>query len=368
MGIDSAVVVGGGTTGLCAAVLLARRGVEVRLVEARADMGALGSGLLLHGNALRVLDAAGLADEVIGAGTAFDAIVIRRPDGAVVAEQPDLRSGGPGLPATVGITRPRLQRILADAAERAGVRLHRGARAAVPDGGEGAVRLPDGRSLEADVVVAADGARSALRSGVDAGRLPRATGWAVWRALVPRPAAVVRTELFYGGPAHIAGYSPMGADTAYVMCVVDAPQGPVAREEYARRMLELAGAYGGPVWEEVRGHLAGAGIHLTPFEAYLADAWYRGRVVLAGDAAHVMPPTLAQGAAMCLEDVLVLAEVLTGPQALAHALARYRARRRPRAAAVGQASLRLKDLLGAGRVDQAPQVIGRTLTALVTPP
>ncbi|WP_340562327.1 FAD-dependent monooxygenase [Streptomyces sp. GSL17-111] len=368
MGISSAVIVGGGTTGACAAVLLARRGVRVDLVEARPDFGALGTGVLLHGNALRVLREAGVCDAVLAAGTPFDSLAILRPDGTVLAEQPDLRSGGPDLPPTCGITRPRLQRVLRDAVTAAGVRTHLGRRVrhAEQDGRAGAAVLDDGERLRADVVIAADGAHSALRQLVDPGE-PQPTGWAVWRALVPRPAEVTRTCLAYGGAAHIAGYAPMGEDLAYTMFVIDAPLPDEAprRAEYTDRVTRLAAHYGGPVWAEIRRHLADAEIHHTAFTHYQARHWTSGRLALAGDAAHCMPPTLAQGAAMCLEDAQVLAEVLTSAEHdVTGALAAYEERRRPRVRLVADTSMLLGDLLATGRHQEGPALIHRTLTAL----
>ncbi|MCZ7414865.1 MULTISPECIES: FAD-dependent monooxygenase [unclassified Streptomyces] len=372
MEISSATIVGGGTTGTALAVLLRRRGVHVELVEARPDFGALGAGVLLHGNALRVLRAVGVCDTVLAAGTPFASLGILRPDGSLLTEQPDLHSGGPDLPPVCGITRPRLQRILAQAVTEAGVRVHLGQRVEeVEQGAEGVrVALADGRRLHADVVIAADGAHSGLRRLVDPG-VPEPTGWAVWRALIPRPADVTRTCLAYGGVAHIAGFAPMGADTGYTMFVVDAP--PVAseprREDYARHVDELAAAYGGPVWKEIRGHLAGAEIHHTRFTHYVARRWHTGRLALAGDAAHCMPPTLAQGAAMCLEDAQVLADSLTAEHAdVAEALAAYQARRLPRVRAVADASMRLGELLATGRHREGPALIHGTLTALSEEP
>ncbi|WP_431783695.1 FAD-dependent monooxygenase [Streptomyces chumphonensis] len=372
MGMASAVITGGGTTGACAAVLLARRGVRVDLVEARPDFGALGTGVLLHGNALRVLRAAGVCDAVLAAGTPFDSLAVLRPDGTVLAEQPDLRSGGPDLPPTCGITRPRLQRILRDAVTAAGVRTHLGRRVyhVEQDGPEAAAVLDGGERLRADVVIAADGAHSVLRHLVDPGE-PQPTGWAVWRALVPRPAEVTRTCLAYGGAAHIAGYAPMGDDLAYTMFVTDAPLTGEAphRAEYADRVLRLAARYGGPVWAEIRRHLADAEIHHTTFTHYQARHWTSGRLALAGDAAHCMPPTLAQGAAMCLEDAQVLAEVLTSAEHdVPGALAAYAERRRPRVRLVADTSMLLGELLATGRHREGPALIHRTLTALGAQP
>lgn len=373
MVIRRAVVVGGGSVGCVLALLLRAQGVEVELAEARPDEGAAGSGILLHGNALRVLRAAGVAGAALGAGSEIGEIAIAAPDGRVLAVQQDLRSGGPDLPATLGIPRPRLQDILTGAVRAAGVRLRTGCRIVGVDQEDAAAEAytADGTRLRADVVVVATGAHGGLRAAVGPGQ-PVPTGWGAWRTLVPRPAGVTgRTVLAYGGPAWIAGYAPMGPDLAYALLVTDVPAEAAARvprEKNAELMARTAAPYGGGVWQSIRDRLPDADAHFTPFETLLAERWYQGRVVLAGDAAHVFPPTLAQGAAMGLEDALVLAEVLTGRDTLPAALAEYQQRRLARVRPVRAASHRLAELLGLGRQDEAPPLIGRTLGALTAAP
>jgi 2-polyprenyl-6-methoxyphenol hydroxylase-like FAD-dependent oxidoreductase len=104
--VRSVLVIGGGAAGTTAAILLADAGVGVDLVEAKPDPTAVGSGITLQGNALRVLRQAGVWERVAAAGYPFDSLGIRAPDpaGTLVAEFPDVRTGGPDLPATVATT------------------------------------------------------------------------------------------------------------------------------------------------------------------------------------------------------------------------------------------------------------------------
>src|SRR5690606_9557216 len=106
-------------------------------------------------------------------------------------------------------------------------------------------------------------------------------------------------ELYYGGPAYIAGYTPTSDDSMYAFLVFDAEQHfDLSQEEGARFMIERSAAYGGP-WDEIRADLeAGtAAVNYTWFTKHIvAEPWHRGRVVIIGDAAHSCPPTIAQGA------------------------------------------------------------------------
>ena len=134
----------------------------------------------------------------------------------------------------------------------------------------------------------------------------------IWRVFAPRPASVTRTDLVYGGPCYIAGYCPTGEDTLYAYLVEKAQDRfGLSPEESLAVMRELSEAYHGP-WDEIRESLTDpTAVNYTWFERHVVPApWNRGRVVIIGDAAHVCPPTVAQGAAQALEDATVLAELL----------------------------------------------------------
>src|SRR3954462_5866873 len=165
--VDSVLVVGGGLAGTATAIHLAARGVAVDLVEIKPDIAALGSGITLQGNALRELKALGVWDQVQAAGYAFDVTGIRAPDpaGPGVAEIPDAKTGGPDLPAAMGMPRPELARILVDRATEVGVKVRFGTtfpgRAQGEDGGD--VTFPDGSTGRYGLVVGAGGIRSWTR-------------------------------------------------------------------------------------------------------------------------------------------------------------------------------------------------------------
>src|SRR5689334_10793376 len=106
--VNSVLVVGAGLAGAGVAIHLAAKGVAVDLVDIKPEVGALGSGITLQGNALRELRSLGVWDQVSAHGYAFDVTGFRAPDptGTVLAEVPDAQSGGPDLPAGMGMPRP----------------------------------------------------------------------------------------------------------------------------------------------------------------------------------------------------------------------------------------------------------------------
>jgi 2-polyprenyl-6-methoxyphenol hydroxylase-like FAD-dependent oxidoreductase len=308
------LVVGGGTTGNALTILLRRAGIDVDLVEIKPDWNMSGSGITLQGNALRVLREIGVWEQVAAQGFGFDTLGLTAPDGTVLHVQQDMRTGGPGLRATLGMQRPALQRILTDAVRGCGARIRLGTtvKSLEQDPGGADVVFSDGSSGRYDLIIAADGLQSATRSLIGIHDRPAPTGMGIWRVTAPRPDQVRRTDLAYGGPCYIAGYTPTSESTLYAFLVEPKrDRGSLDPAGYATEMRRLAEGYGG-AWHQIRESITDpARVNYTWFHRLLVEgSWHRGRVVLAGDAAHACPPTLAQGAAMSLEDALVLAELL----------------------------------------------------------
>ncbi|MGC5167581.1 FAD-dependent monooxygenase [Luteimicrobium sp. DT211] len=346
--VRSALIVGGGAAGSATAILLAEAGIAVHLVEARPDVPDVGSGITLQGNALRVLRALGVWDDVLASGYPFDSVGIRLPDpaGTLVAEIPDVRTGGPDLPATLGMPRPVLARLLLERAAEVGAKLRFGTFPVDVDQDDAGVDVTfsDGSSGRYDLVVGADGIHSWTRRRLGIEVEPESAGMGIWRVHVPRPAQVTRTDLTYGGSCHIAGYCPTGEDSMYAYLVEDVQdRSGLTQAEQVDVFRQLAAGYHGP-WDEVRDSLTPETfINYARFESHVVPGpWHRGRIVLVGDAAHSCPPTIAQGAAQGFEDAAVLAELVVGADAFDDALlAGYAERRLPRASVVVEASVQL---------------------------
>lgn len=347
--VNRVAIAGAGVVGLATAIQLAKAGVAVDVFESKPELSTIGSGISLQGNALRVLDALGAWEDIRAAGYPFDGLNLRAPGpGApVVAQLPDVKTGGPDYPAAMGMPRPELTRILLEHARRAGATIHFGTKVTSLDAsaGDSVAVSVDGESTGAyDLVVGADGVHSLVRSLVGIDVVPEPTGMGIWRAFVSRPAEVERSELYYGGPVYIAGYTPTGENTMYAFLVEAAQdRAGVSDADATRIMLEESRAYDGP-WNDIRADLvAGAHANYTWFTRHLVEGpWNRGRIVIVGDAAHSCPPTIAQGAAQGLEDAFVLTELLLAADRVDDALwEEFHARRLPRVQAVVEASVQL---------------------------
>jgi 2-polyprenyl-6-methoxyphenol hydroxylase-like FAD-dependent oxidoreductase len=193
-------------------------------------------------------------------------------------------------------------------------------------------------------VVGADGVRSAIRRLLGIELETRSVGMGAWRMFGPRPAEVTNFHAIFGGPSYMALVCPTSDTTAYWSLVERAQDRSVlSPQEQLETFRELSRAYHGP-WDEVRDSFTDPErLNYTWFQNHLLDApWNRGRVVLVGDAAHVCPPTIAQGAALSLEDAVVLADLLTTRDQVDEELwAAFTARRHDRVRTVVEASMQL---------------------------
>ncbi len=346
--VSRVAIAGCGVAALAAAIQLAKAGVEVDVFESRPELTSLGSGITLQGNALRVFDALGAWDDIQAAGYPFTGLTLRAPGpgAAVIAELPDVKSGGENYPSTMGMSRPDLARILFDHAVAAGARVHFASEVTGLEQSAHAVTVHvNGAAAGAyDLLIGADGLNSAVRGMIGIESTPEPFGMGIWRAFVSRQADVERSALYYGGPVYIAGYTPTGENSMYAYLVEKAQDRTgLSDEDAARIMIEESRAYDGP-WNQVREDLAaGAPANYTWFTKHIVEGrWNRGRVVVIGDAAHSCPPTIAQGAAQALEDALVLTELLVARDAVDESLwDEFHGRRVPRATAVVEASAQL---------------------------
>ncbi|WP_194421262.1 FAD-dependent monooxygenase [Microbacterium abyssi] len=347
--VHKVAIAGSGVVGLAAAIQLADAGVAVDVFEAKPEFNTQGSGISLQGNALRAFGQLGIWDDIRAAGYPFEGLKLRAPgpDAPVVAALPDVKMGGPDYPAAMGMPRPALARIMFDHAQRAGANIRFGARVSgidVRENGDVEVFVNDESAGVYDLLIGADGLHSAVRDLIGIETRPEANGMGIWRTFVSRPAEVESSELYYGGPVYIAGYTPTGDDTMYAFLVEKAQDRfDVSPEDATRIMLEESRAYGGP-WNSIRADLEqGATANYTWFTKHIVEEpWNRGPVVIIGDAAHSCPPTIAQGAAQGLEDAVVLTELLLNRDHIDQGMwDEFHARRLPRAKTVVDASSQL---------------------------
>lgn len=346
--VDSALVVGGGVAGTTAAIELQRAGIRTHVVELEPVWAAIGHGVSMMAPALRALDALGLLDDCLRGGFGVTETRFCDADGTLLESVEIPRMLGPERPSAFGMMRPELHRALSSAATAAGATVQLGTTVAAlaPDDEGVAVELTDGTRARYDLVVGADGFHSRVRALLlgDAEPRPRVLGQAVLRALVPRPPEVTAITMFYGHDRK-TGFTPLTQELMY--CFLVQPIADRTRPEpdaLPELMRSLLRPFGGVVARTREAIVDPDRVDFRVLEALLVDRpWHRGRVALIGDAVHTTTPQLAMGAAMALEDGIVLARELAADTSVAQALERFEERRFGRCRLVVDTSVQLSE-------------------------
>ncbi|MFD5396749.1 FAD-dependent monooxygenase [Streptomyces sp. NPDC127097] len=346
-GARTAMIVGAGVAGLTAAAALAGAGWQVEIAELNPSRATSGWGLCLTGPALRALAGLGLADACLTEGYGMGVITHLDVDGEPVGQARPPRLLGARRPAMAGIARPVLHRILHAEAEQRGVVVHQGmtVTAVDQDGGLVHVQLSDGTVRQVALLVGADGIRSTTRSLLGLETSPDYHGQMVWRALVPRPQWATGIHQF-AGRTDTAGLVPISVSQAYVFLTENGVEQSVLPEaELAPRLKQLLEAFPGRV-AEIRPLVSGSEsvVRRPVLTAFLEGAWNRGNAVVIGDAAHAPAPHMASGAALAIEDGLVLAEELGRHRSVGAGIEAFVRRRRQRCRTLVETSVTIAGL------------------------
>jgi 2-polyprenyl-6-methoxyphenol hydroxylase-like FAD-dependent oxidoreductase len=334
--VERILIVGGGIAGLSVATALHRQGLTPELVERSTTWPAVGAGINLPANGVRVLRALGVGEAVDRTAT-----VIRRwgffdQQGALLCET-DLEDLWRDVGPSLGITRVRLQEALvagAAVSHRLGVSLT----ALTQDDDRVRVSFSDGMSGDYDLVVGADGIHSTVRELALSASSPSYAGTMAWRSVIPTRPPGILDMMVLMGEGSFFGLAPMGEGHTYGFGAVGGARfkDPIVGrlERFRRRFAE----FGAPVPAYLAALQSDEQLHFGAIEWVEVDEWHRGRVVLLGDAAHAGPPHMGEGGCMAMEDALVLADVLRKAESVESALDAYVRRRRPRAGWVQEQS------------------------------
>lgn len=346
--VDRVLIVGGGLSGIAAAITLQRQGIRTEIVEKEPVWSAMGTGITLMSPAMRALKELGVLDECLAEGSGASEMSLFTADGHLLDTLQIHGLLGPDYPAVGGMLRPTLHRILADAAVNSGANVRTGVTVTAlerqPDKVD--VKLSDGTSDSYDLVLGADGWRSQIRQLVfgDEAPEPQPLGQAVWRALLDRPASVTGEYQFYG-PGLKTGFTPLGPDKMYQFLVQPFADPVLPKpEERPARMRELLAPFSGVVAEVRETITEPEQVDVRKLYWFMMPPpWYRGRVLLIGDAAHATTPQLAMGGAIAIEDGIVLGELLSTEDDLDVALSKFMDRRYERCRMVVENSVQLSE-------------------------
>lgn len=321
------LIVGAGIGGLTLAQCLKRRKIDFDLVERAPENGPVGAGISLTINAMRLLEALGLADGLRERGYSYSDGWLRndRDDALQHLDLRPLRSYGEAL----ALHRADLHAVL-----RQGL---------TPQYGTEVTRLQvRGNQVQAsfqdnqgeyDLVVAADGLNSTVRQQLAPNVKPVYNGYTSWRYTQPDPIGLTEPVEYWGAGRRI-GLVPIGSGRLYVFATFNSPP-LVERPGFPWPLFSSFP----PLVEQVRQAMPlETKVIQTDIRELKSHVWNRPQVAFLGDAAHGLTPNLGQGAGMSIEDAVVLAECLHQHGTTEQALTLYEQVRRERMQTVAQQS------------------------------
>lgn len=320
------VIIGAGIAGLTTAVALARKGLEAEVYEQAPELKEVGAGLGLWGNAFRALRVIGLADEVVRLGGAPAGSGVQNPEGAWLLYQPYEvmhRRWGAGFSS---VHRAELHRLLADQVDPSAIHLDARCTGISDAANVVRARFADGREVEADVLVGADGAHSVVRTALLGPAPLRYRGYTSLGALTPAgsvPLPHDGSETWGRGIRF--GVAPTSGERVVWYAVWKAPAGGAAVS--TEHLLRLFGSWHEPVRAVIEATPPDTTVRKDVYDRLPTRTWARGRVALLGDAIHLMTPDLGQGACQAMVDAVTLADCLAQPGGVPAALVNYQRRR-----------------------------------------
>jgi salicylate hydroxylase len=329
-------VLGGGIGGLAAANALVRRGMRVSVFEQAPALGEVGAGVFIYPNSLRQMERMGLGPALaavgarVGSGSRY-----YRMDGTVVG--PIVMADSSGWNGFYGMHRADLLDVLAGALPAGVVQTAHRWVGLEQDAGAARLGFANGRTVEADLIVAADGIHSAAQRHVVDPSPPEYSGSRAYRGLVARDELPgwrdEAHQVWMGDGKHFMVFPVRGGRLLNYVGFVPTEDRTVESWSAVGDRDELAAAFAGwdprvtGLLEKVRSCFWWGLYDRAPLAS-----WTKGRLVLLGDAAHPMLPHLGQGANQAIEDGVALAVLLEGRDAaeVPDVLPRFEALRRAR--------------------------------------
>lgn len=332
--VQRALIVGGGIGGMAAAIALSERGVKVDLIDLDPQWRVYGAGITITGPTLRAYRRLGLLEEIKAQGAITTKTRLFKYDGTHLhdLEEPVIEEG---LPATGGIMRPVLHRIMQKRVKELEIPVRLGLTVSSLTNVDGGVDVvfSDGSAGHYDLAIGSDSVFSGVRELSFPHMGPaQPTGQGCWRISIRKPPGLEYGE-FYLGHANPCGITACAPDQVYMWMLTPHVEREsfMDEEELFNELKRLLADFGGNAgW--IRDNMTRDDwINYRPLAAVLQPKpWYDGRIVLLGDAVHATTPHLASGAGMAVESGIVLAEELASADSVADGLLAYQERRYPR--------------------------------------
>lgn len=339
--VKKVLVVGGGIGGQSVAIALRQAGIEVEINELQSEYNVYGVGIIQQANALRALDALGVAEEAMRLGSPYPMVKLCLAHGHQIGQ-----AGTPPIgkfPSHNGISRRTLHDILFRKCQEAGVNYRMGytVESLFDNGEQVEIGFSNGEKSSYDLVIGADGIQSKIRGMVFGEYTAQYVGLSVWRYPLKRPEGLDTGYIYFGKRSKI-GVIPMSAESIYIF--VNSAEGAdnpiIPEDELVPRLKSYMEEFPNPMVQGLINQIVDPKlVNYRPLEVLKMPApWHKGRVIMIGDAAHATIPQLGSGAALAIEDAVVLVEELQKNSNHQEAFQKFMDRRLSRCMMVVEAS------------------------------
>lgn len=305
------LILGGGIAGLTTAIALQRKNIDFTVYEAVPEIKAIGSGISLAGNAMKVLEQLQVAEQVKARGHLITSMIIQDEKGNYISALDTRKFTREYGMYNVAIHRSALHEVLLG--EIPPGRIQTGKKAIGFNEKENSVELKfdDGTKAEGAAVIVADGIHSTIRKQLLPNSTPRYAGYTCWRGIVENTWGIEDQAVEAWGTTGRIGYVPIGDNKVYWFACKNAPYQDERMKQLSREALKKN--------FENFAHPVPQIIEQTPVENIIWNdivdlkpipRFAFNRLLLIGDAAHATTPNLGQGACLGIEDALSIAELL----------------------------------------------------------
>lgn len=327
-------IIGAGIGGLTTAIALKKKGHQVELYDAAAALRPIGAGIIMASNAMQIARRLGFADEIAQAGNVLDHFGVADHEGRFL-QMMDIQSirakfGEP----SVAIHRGQLQQVLLQQLPNTPIHVNKRLQSVQQlSGGKVLAFFEDGSQAESDVLIGADGLRSATRKALFGEKPLRYSSHTCWRGIIEHQfeAPHQAKELWAKTGGKRVAMIQVAPNRVYFYYTEKQKPGFKVPSADQLGYLQAQFSEFPPMYAEVITKAKSSEIfHDDLYDLKPLSKWHQDRVMLLGDAAHATTPNMGQGGCQAIEDAWYLAEYLGRYGNLAEAFAAYEQFRRPK--------------------------------------
>lgn len=321
------LIQGAGLGGCALAASLTQNGHNVTVVEKREILSTGNAGIVLYSNALKCLDTIGILDTVISSGVAMAGNTEIWSHDSTLLGYVKYNTIDSKYPSYVGINRQKFLTILYDMAVSSGAVFKFNTSIDIDTltgSTSDIIKFSDGTTDTYDLVVAADGTNSVIRNKLFDNSDAVFTNYGLWHSMHKRRPEVNEKITVIGKGCRL-GFVPLTDDTMYVWASIpESHKVKIDKKDQPKVMRMKFSSFTGLVSEVINEITDDTYVHYTAVEeVHLSKPWYKGNVVLIGDAAHASLPFMAQGGAQAIHDSIALSQLLNSNKPLEQKLQEY---------------------------------------------